>query len=332
MYKKLSSLFLLASALIPLSPVLAQQYVVSPAPTAYCPQLSYNHYLGLSDRYTGGQVTALQQYLASRGMYQPVTGYFGSMTRANVAILQQQLAVYPITGGVGPLTRAAIVRTCGNTTPPTQGLSAYPASGYAPLTVTFTPNSTPGGYYAIQFGDGQSLYMLQGPVTHTYTNPGTYTASATSDLACLHTQPQCYTFAAQQNLGSATITVSQGQAVGGLTVTSPSAGQVVPHGSTLPISWGYPVTPGSATMVIDLYTAAGSKVGTMAISNQTSGTYNWSVPPFPNNLMCTMQYPNGLCGVYLSGQYYVQVSATSGSGFDNTSAIATGRSGTFTIQ
>ncbi len=87
-------------------------------------------------------------------------------------------------------------------------ISAYPQSGYAPLVVTFTPNNlSSGGYYAVSFGDGTSATMLQGPVTHTYAARGTYTAQFTSDLPCLHTTPQCYTFAAQQNYGSVTINV-----------------------------------------------------------------------------------------------------------------------------
>ena len=83
-------------------------------PAPICPQLSYNLYRGLSDYYTQGQVTQLQQFLSTR-YYQPVTGYFGSMTAANVAQFQREQSVYPITGGVGPLTRAAIARVCGGT-------------------------------------------------------------------------------------------------------------------------------------------------------------------------------------------------------------------------
>lgn len=89
-----------------------------------------------------------------------------------------------------------------------QGLGAYPQAGPSPLTVTFSvPSPSPGSYWAISFGDGQSANTLQGSVTHTYAARGTYYAQATSDLPCLHTAPQCYTFAAQQLLGSAAVTV-----------------------------------------------------------------------------------------------------------------------------
>ena len=416
---------------------------ISPAqPTGYCPPLSYNLYVGLSDYYTQGQVTQLQQYLSSQGYYQPVTGYFGSLTRSNVAQLQQTFAVYPITGGVGPLTRAAIARTCQGTVvvPPTsQGLSVYPSTGQAPLTVTFTPTSqVSSGYFAIQFGDGQSQYMLQGLVTHTYTQPGTYTATATTDLACLHSTPQCYTFAAQQLIGTATVVVGQGSTqtvpkissvtpiqgpvgtavtitgsgfssnntvyfgtggtqnvpsyngttisytipstigpvcqsgyacpqylqqvtpgiynisvattygqsnavpftvsgaavTGAMTVTSPTQGQQVQNGSQLTISWGAPYLVTNGAYVVDLYTTAGSKVGTIAIQNaqSSSGTYTWSVPRVPNIYFCTMQYPNGLCGQNLvGGSYFVRVSLVPGSGFDNQAATASADSGAFSV-
>jgi hypothetical protein len=128
------------------------------------------------------------------------------------------------------------------------------------------------------------------------------------------------------------ISGSSGQTVGGLTVTSPATGAIVRSGSPLVISWSYPVTPGSASMVIDLYTSQGSKVGTIAVSQNTIGSYTWNVPPYPNTQVCTQQYPNGLCNASIQGQYYVQVSAVSGSGLDaNPTVYATGRSGVFTI-
>ncbi|MES2202997.1 MAG: peptidoglycan-binding protein [Patescibacteria group bacterium] len=410
------------------------------APAVYCPQFSYNLYIGLSDYYTRGQVTQLQQFLSTQGYYQPITGYFGSMTRANVAQFQRAQSVYPITGGVGPLTRAAIARTCGGVVVPPQptggvsitgisgpnslavgqsgtwqvttsalqgsyvsisvrwgdelqypyatgsaaqssyiaqqntfthsyqsagtytitftatdqygrsttgtasvlvtggtqqqGLSVNPSSGAAPLTVTITPGQYPTGYWAVQFGDGQTQYMLQGSVTHTYTQPGTHTVTATSDMACLHTTPQCYTFAAQQILGTATVVVTSGQVVGAMIVSSPVQGQQVQNGTSLAINWGAPYLVTSGSYVLDLYTAAGAKVGTIAIQSatQSSGSYSWNVPRIPINYMCAMIYPNGLCGQNLvGGSYYVQVSLVPGNGFDNQQPTATAKSGVFTV-
>ncbi len=418
----------------------ASATVAYPYPGNSCPSLSYNLYVGLSDRYTLGQVSQLQQFLAQRYGNQAVTGYFGFQTRGNVVRFQQEQGIYPITGGVGPLTRAAISRVCGGVVVPpqptggvsitgvsgpnslamgqtgtwsittnapqgsylstsvrwgdenlygyalgasqpayvasqntfthsyaqagtytitftvtdnfgratsasatvvvsggtqTQGLSVYPSSGQAPLTVTITPSQTPGGYWAVQFGDGQSANLLQGSVTHTYTQPGTYTVVATSDLACLHSVPQCYTFAAQQLLGTATVTVTQGgPVVGAMTVTSPVQGQQVQNGTQLTINWGAPYLVSTGSYVLDLYTSAGSKVGTIAIQSatQSSGSYTWTVPRVPNIYFCTMQYPNGLCGQNLvGGSYYVRVSLVPGNGFDNQTPTAAANSGVFSV-
>lgn len=207
-----------------------------------CPTLSQNLYRGLSDYYTGGQVSALQQFLASRGYSQLVTGYFGPMTANNVAAFQREQGVYPVTGGVGPLTRAAIARVCGGYVPPTP----------APSTVT---------------------------------------------------------------------------------VTSPMQGSAYTSGQSVAISWstGYQpyVSSGYAypsyTANIDLYNINGALVGAIAMGAGMSGSYNWTVPTA--GTFCTLQYPNGLCGQSLSGQYFIKVSIVSAG-----TTVATGNSGTITIN
>lgn len=173
----------------------------APVPSYSCPTLSYNLYRGLSDYRTQGQVTQLQQFLAGQGYYQPVTGYFGSLTYANVVRFQQQYAIYPVTGGVGPLTRAAIARVCGGTVypPPTYGtVSITNISGPNSLTVnqqgnwSITTNAPYGSYLStsVRWGD-ENLYgypygmaaasnvSQQTSFTHTYSQAGTYTITFT---------------------------------------------------------------------------------------------------------------------------------------------------------
>lgn len=176
-------------------------YPAYQAPAAsFCPQLSYNLYRGLSDYYTQGQVTQLQQFLSTR-YYQPVTGYFGSMTAANVAQFQREQSVYPITGGVGPLTRAAIVRVCGGLTPdpvpnpvPVYNVPSISGiSGPTQLSVgqsgtwQVSVNDQSGSLsYSVVWGDEQQYgYGLNvpmsasatysGSLSHTYSTAGTYT-------------------------------------------------------------------------------------------------------------------------------------------------------------
>lgn len=63
-----------------------------------------------------------------------------------------------------------------------QSLNVSPASGNAPLTVTFNVTNYYSGLMAYVnwiFGDGTSQKVAIGtPVTHTYTQAGTYTVSA----------------------------------------------------------------------------------------------------------------------------------------------------------
>lgn len=307
----------------------------SAMPTQSCPQISRNLYVGARDAYTNGQVTALQQFLNARYGNQLVTGYFGVMTSANVSRLQRELGVFPVMGGVGPLTRAALIRLCNGGA--TSGLSAFPTSGPAPLAVSFTATTPDANQYIIDFGDGSNSGPFQGAsASHTYTAPGTYTATLSRYIACLYATP-IHCMIAVQNIGQATITVTTQTQNSGFTVTSPTAGQVYTRGNDMTISWSGLIHQTFAaeqdSSIIDLYTAAGVKVGTIAIANGISGTYNWHIPGFPQTYMCTMQYPNGLCGQNIQGLYYIQVTDVVGNGFDtNPTVIGTAQSGIFTIN
>jgi peptidoglycan hydrolase-like protein with peptidoglycan-binding domain len=329
----------------------AQAQYSTPTYSSACPTLSYNLYRGVSDYYTQGQVSALQQFLNSRYGNQLVTGYFGSMTAANVARFQQEQGVYPVTGGVGPLTRAAIARVCGGITPP-------PTSNVFYLNTPFT------------IGAGQTMKQYQGQLDFTltrintspytiYTYPGYQPAtSVTITLGqscpqgsyCAYlwypTQSfdltvgqsitwQGYTIRLNsigQNSANVTVTATVTPQPAAVTVTSPTQGQTVTHGQVIPISWTVQQVPANSAAVVDLYTVSGSKVGTIAIQTAaSSGSINWTVPT--PNTVCTLQYPNGLCGQSLGGQYFVKVSIVAGSGFDsNATTYASGNSGTFTVS
>lgn len=422
-------------------------YTLPPSPS-YCPQLSANLYRGMSDYYSGGQVSQLQQFLSVRGYYQPVTGFYGSLTASNVAQFQREQGVYPITGGVGPLTRAAIARFCGGTPPYPYPNPTAPTitsvSGPTQLTVgqtgTWSVNVSDASQYlmyGVSWGDelypnyGAALSpatMTTGSLSHAYSRAGTYTvtftvtnaygASAKSSMTVVVTDaaPSASTFylgspftlgvsqTATQYQGqlqvtldrintaayypwgsgaptSASVTLGQGCAPGmycialwyptqsadltlgqsttfmgytvtltaltatgatftvtsgtpssgNLTVTAPVTSTSVSRGGALPISWQSSIKV-AGSVVLDLYTASGSKVGTIAIQTYGgNGSYTWTVPT--PNTVCTMQYPNGLCGTALSGQYFIKASIVSGSGFDaNPTTFASGNSGTFTVN
>jgi hypothetical protein len=211
-------------------------------------------------------------------------------------------------------------------------------SGTAPLGVTFTATMPDANQYIVDFGDGSNSGPFQGSrtnITHTYASQGTYMATLSRYIGCMYSEPRC--MIAVMPIGTATVQVSAPVQTNTLSVTSPTAGQAYGHSEAMTISWSGLIRETFAyephASIVDLYTAAGVKVGTIAITNDLQGSYQWRIPPFPNNVMCTMQYPNGLCGTALNGSYYIQVTAVVGSGFDpNETVIGTAQSGVFTIH
>ncbi len=69
----------------------------------------YQFTRALSYGRSGDDVRALQERLTAEGVYTgPITGYFGSMTRAAVKKYQTLKGIRPVSGIVGPLTLAAL--------------------------------------------------------------------------------------------------------------------------------------------------------------------------------------------------------------------------------
>lgn len=157
---------------------------------------------GLDIGSRGSDVAELQRFLRSTGdfTYPEITGYFGSVTQAAVQRWQAREGIVssgtPASTGygrVGPQTRRALANCTGESVPSQVGglLRITPVSGSAPLTVTATATvntarSCQRSTYTIDFGDGSAPFQLTVPanrcqelsqdITHTYQNPGTYTA------------------------------------------------------------------------------------------------------------------------------------------------------------
>ncbi|MBI4087793.1 peptidoglycan-binding protein [Candidatus Kaiserbacteria bacterium] len=176
--------------------------VVPGANYRICALLSRN----LSAGARGDDVASLQEFLSAQGYLSAnATGYFGPLTASALARWQASQGVASV-GAVGPLTRERIKMWCGGVGGGSGGnFSASPSSGTAPLTVNFTyqPKQESGQYY-IEFGDGQGqlmdtqqIYCIRAPcvspsvASHTYTSGGTYTATVSTYIACLYSNPRC---------------------------------------------------------------------------------------------------------------------------------------------
>ena len=105
-------------------------------------------------------------------------------------------------------------------------LTATPTSGTAPLAVSFSGSGVTGGsQYVIEYGDSANSGSVtavnlctmtnipggggcpQVSSTHTYTSPGTYTATLSPYVACLYTNSITRCMAPAVILGSVTVTV-----------------------------------------------------------------------------------------------------------------------------
>jgi peptidoglycan hydrolase-like protein with peptidoglycan-binding domain len=155
---------------------------------------------------TGSDVTALQQFLASKGYLNvSATGYFGALTKAAVGKWQVQSGITTSAsagfGVFGPLSRSYFLKNCGSsqgggttTTNGSVSFTASPISGQFPLTVQFIATAPQGTTLGntVNFGDGTSGTLgfvpvcsscnAEGTVTHVYQSAGTYTATLTSGM------------------------------------------------------------------------------------------------------------------------------------------------------
>jgi peptidoglycan hydrolase-like protein with peptidoglycan-binding domain len=113
---------------------------------------------------------------------------------------------------------------------------------------------------------------------------------------------------ASTTIGTASVNVTGGPSK--IKVTGPTG--VIRKGESASISWQILGTkPNSGTISFDLYTQAGTRVGTiLAITNYSSGSATWKVPSSADK-NCSATQPNGLCGVLLQpGMYRITASAS----------------------
>lgn len=302
-----------------------------------CPALSYNLTLGSSDYRTGGQVSQLQSFLRNRyGDSRLTGGYYGQLTTYYVSRFQQEQGVYPVTGGVGPLTRAAIQRVCG-------GYGTYPHQNPYRPTTTFRLDRD----FTLEVGEVGKLRNEDLTITLTQVLSSQYgygyyynrepeaaritvTESCRSGVYCLYAPSQTFVLEDGDEVDfrdwtielreldhdEATFRVSEDDTDDDdatVEITKPGSGVTVEQGDELDIEWDVSDEPSNASIILDLYDEDDDRVGTIAIVDAEKGEYEWDVPR--PNTFCTLQYPNGLCGYDLEGEYYLKASLVRGTGF-----------------
>lgn len=326
------------------------QYQAPQYGSGACPAIYSNLLRGAR----GTQVNELQRFLLSRyNDTRLAGGYFGQLTHTYVQRFQRENGISP-TGGVGPQTRAAIMRACGGITPGPMYRNPTPSQATFRLDKSFTLRI------------GQSAQEYRGSLTVTlnqidggYSWPYYYSAnpdSARVTLAfncapgtyCLYAPQQSFTIDEDDSVefmgyeveltnldnDRATFKVNDDDRDDDddatIDVTDPTTNEDFEQGDEMRIAWTVRDEPSNASVVLDLYTENDRFVGTIAIEDGESGSYEWDVPE--GGEFCTLQYPNGLCGRDLDGDFYIKARLVAGNGFNAGLEYDSDKSGVFTIE
>lgn len=316
-------------------------YYQYPQVTTYgsqCPALYSNLTLGSR----GSEVQSLQSYLMSRyGDTRLTGGYYGQLTVYYVQRLQQELGVYPATGGVGPITRAAIQQSCG-------GSYGYPNPGY-PTYPTYPSQTTFRLDRNFTLDVRETAQEYRGELTITLNRVGstnyyyysrndddsvniTLGLSCRSGTQCFYYPQQTFTLEEDDSIDFydyevELVDVRSDRATFRITdeddrdnddddatinLTSPSAREVFEQGDDMDIEWDLTEEPNTTTVLLELYDEDDDRVGAIAIVDGDDGDFEWDIPERGD--FCTQQYPNGLCGFDLDGEYYIKATLYEGNG------------------
>ena len=185
--------------------------------------------------------------------------------------------------------------------PPTAVIQASPASGRAPLAVSFsgTGSTDPNGQitsYSWNFGDGKSGSGAS--VSHTYSTAGSYTASLTvaDGTGATASTTTSISVAAPPQPPTAVIKATPGSGTAPLAVSFSGTGSTDPNGKITSYSWNFgDGKTGSGASVSHTYSAAGSYTASLTVADGTgataSATTSISVaappPPAPSGLTAT---------------------------------------------
>ncbi len=162
------------------------------------------------------------------------------------------------------------------TRPPlTAAVTAYPTSGVAPLTVSFTGTGSGGTSpytYSWDFGDGTPTSSEHYP-SHTYTAPGTYTATLTVQDSASATATASKTItvsATPPPTASVSATPTSGAAPLTVRFTGSASGGTSPYTYSWDFGDGFPTS--SQQSPSHTYTAAGTYTATLTVRDAVSAT------------------------------------------------------------
>lgn len=312
-----------------------QAYYTGSTPVSACITLSHALSYGSRDAVSGGEVSALQNFLIARGAMQAsATGFFGPITLNAVEQFQTSQGISAI-GIVGPLTRAAIVRvSCGTNQSGVSIYSITPSSGPVGTSVSivgfgFTNDNT------IRFGNGSILHV---PTT------SSIAITCTTDPRChgginqtitftvpSYLNPPCYYAGCMQpsfqvTPGSYDVSVQDGNGTSNsVTFTVTNGSQTNPALSSLSPNYGpigtWVTLYGAGFNANDMVLIGGGAVRPSSIAG--NGTQLTFVVPNSVGAYCP---PGAACPMFLRlltpGEYQISVEDESNGNTSNSLSLA----------
>jgi peptidoglycan hydrolase-like protein with peptidoglycan-binding domain len=326
------------------------------SPASECLMLGGSLYRGLTDSYTGGDVSRLQAFLNTQGYfpYAPV-GIFGPFTMHAVQNFQAAHGVNP-TGYVGPITRGVISQVSCGTSPnpiPTGQVwiqSLSPTSGVVGTSVTI---------YGQGLGGNSTIYFGGSPIKDaysTYANSLTFTIPDHLGPACSFATPPCYTLVALKQVMPGTYSVyvqnssgtsntlnfqvtgtgqsgtpsinSIAPSSGGVGTTVTIYGQGFTHSNTIHFGLGGVMNVDSSNGTTLTYTIPQS-MGPLCAPGMYCAQYLQQVTAGSYNISVENSQGTSNAASFLVTDSATQVSIT---GIDAPTALPVGQSGTWTVH
>ena len=349
------------------TPVIAPQVHIQTPPKIGCIMLTTNLRYRMEEWTTGGQISLLQDFLKTRGLFkQKSNGFFGVTTLQAVNKFQESVGLSS-TGFVGPLTRGKIKeQTCGGVVvipmrPPIGKIAVLSPNGGetwqkgTTQTIKWNSNLVSIPEQPIIYDISLVPYCPSGQVCATYApfaiaqgvSGSTYTWNVGSTVggsapAGSYTVQICQSGTTTCDSSDSFFTIAASYTQPSITVLSPNGGEYFRTGAAMTINWKTANVPASHTFdVIRLRAYPNGQEYNLVHNIANDGQEIITIPssiPIGTYTLEIKSYFNGVLVMDASDSYFKIVSADSTNlppvvdGVSGPTSLKVGETGTWTIK